>query len=88
MNIDYAMHIDCDLENAGVSSPETTESSLEPFDGMLIRWFNRDPVGEGLERGYLHICNAVFFNPFKNHFYCSHSTSEETLQRNLQQFFS
>lgn len=48
MNIDYAMHIDCDLENAGVSSPETTESSLEPFDGMLIRWFNRDPVGEGL----------------------------------------
>ena len=48
MNIDYAMHIDCDLENAGVSSPETTESSLEPFDGMLIRWFNRDPLGEGL----------------------------------------
>ena len=47
MNIDYAMHIDCDLENAGVSSPETTESSLEPFDGMLIRWFNRDPLGEG-----------------------------------------
>ena len=48
MNIDYAMHIDCDLENAGVSSPETTESSLEPFDGMLIRCFNRDPLGEGL----------------------------------------
>lgn len=68
MNIDYAMHIDCDLENAGVSSPETTESSLEPFDGMLIRWFNRDPVGEGLREAICISATLSSSIPLKNTF--------------------